>query len=99
MIESAMYSLETHLTTLVPGKTPCLACLYPEKPEAWKRQFPVFGAVSGAIACLGAMEAIKVISGLGEPLYNTLLSMDLSNMSQRRIRLVRNPKCSECGGL
>jgi molybdopterin-synthase adenylyltransferase len=99
MIECAMYSLETHLTTLMPGKTPCLACLYPEKPEAWKRQFPVFGAVSGAVACLGAMEAIKLISGLGEPLYNTLISMDLSNMSQRHTSIRRHPTCPECSRL
>ena len=99
MIECAMYGLETHITTFVPGKTPCLRCLYPEQPQAWKRQFPVFGAVSGSVACLGAMEAIKVISHLGEPLYSILLSMNLSNMSHRRIRISRNPECPECGGI
>src|SRR5262249_13717907 len=54
LVECAMYELEAQLTTIVPGQTPCLACLYPTEPPAWKRQFPVFGAVAGMIACLGA---------------------------------------------
>ena len=68
LVECAMYDLEAHITTVIPGQTPCLACLYPDKPPAWKREFPVFGAVSGSVACMGAMEAIKVIAGFGEPL-------------------------------
>ena len=36
MIEAAMNSLEAYLTTIVPGETPCLTCLFPEKPE-WDR--------------------------------------------------------------
>ncbi|MCX7826241.1 MAG: HesA/MoeB/ThiF family protein, partial [Verrucomicrobiae bacterium] len=46
IVEAAMYDTELHLTTIRPGHTPCLACLYPEKSADWKRQFPVFGAVA-----------------------------------------------------
>jgi molybdopterin-synthase adenylyltransferase len=99
LVECAMYSMEAQVTTMVPGRTPCLRCLHPEKPEAWKRQFPVFGAVSGTVACLGAMEVIKVLGGLGEPLYGTLLSFDTSDMMFRRMRIKRNPGCPECGGV
>ncbi len=67
MVECAMYELEGSLTTLRPGETPCLACLTPVPPAGWKRQFPVFGAVSGAVACMAAMEAIKVLSVLEIP--------------------------------
>src|SRR5690606_34935326 len=55
LVECAMYELEARITTFLPGATPCLRCLHPEDPPAWKRRFPVFGAVSGAVGCLGAM--------------------------------------------
>jgi molybdopterin/thiamine biosynthesis adenylyltransferase len=95
-VECAMYSLEAQITTMIPGQTPCLRCLHPENPPEWKRQFPVFGAVSGAVACLGAMEAIKVLSGLGDPLYGVLLSLNLFDMSIRRTKIKRNVACPQC---
>ena len=97
MVECAMYELEVQVTTLLPGRTPCLACLYSEKPAYWKRQFPVFGAVSGVAGCLGATEAIKVLSGLGEPLANRLLVGDLRQMSFRTFKVKRDPQCPVCG--
>lgn len=92
-----MYELEAQLTTIVPGQTPCLACLVPDPPSGWKRQFPVFGAVAGVIGNLGAMEAIKVLSGLGEPLLGRLLLCDLRNMSFRTVPIQRRPGCAVCG--
>jgi len=96
MIECAMYELEASITTIVPGQTACLACLTPTAPSAWRREFPVFGAVSGTVGCLAAMEAIKWITGLGEPLINTLLTLDLRHMQFRRRQLSRNPNCPVC---
>jgi len=97
MVEAAMYELEAQLTTIIPGKTPCLACLHPADPPAWKRQFPVFGAVSGMIGSLAAMEAIKVLCGLGEPLAGRMLMCNLREMSFRTMRIQRNPACAVCG--
>jgi molybdopterin/thiamine biosynthesis adenylyltransferase len=99
MVDCAMYELEAQLTTILPGQTPCLACLYPASPPEWKRQFPVFGAVAGAVACLGAVEAIKVLAGLGQPLAGKLLMMDLREMTFRRVTIQRNPDCGVCRDL
>lgn len=87
VIECAMYDLETHLTTFLPNEPYRLEHLYPGKPPAWKREFPVFGAVSGTVGCLAAMEAIKVIAGFGAPLVGRMLLGDLRTMSFRTIRL------------
>jgi molybdopterin/thiamine biosynthesis adenylyltransferase len=97
IVECAVYELEAHLTTLVPGQGPCLRCLYPEAPPTWTRQFPVFGAVSGTVGCLAAMEAIKLLAGFGEPLVGQMLACDLRTMSFRKFRVRRDPRCPECG--
>lgn len=97
LVDCAMYELEFQITTIIPGETPCLQCLYPEKPAAWQRRFPVFGAVSGTVACMGAMEAIKLISDLGQPLAGRLFTMDLRDMSSYTTRIVQNPSCKCCG--
>lgn len=97
MVECAMHTLEANVTTFMPGKTGCLACYVPEVPPTWKRQFPVFGAVSGAVACLGAMEVIKLITGIGEPLHGEMLSMNLGTMQFRKVRLPKRADCPVCG--
>jgi len=97
LVDAAMYELEAQLTTILPGRTPCLACLYPGEPPAWKRQFPVFGAVAGSVAALAAMEVIKVLAGFGEPLAGRLLIANLRDMSFRTVRISRQPRCAVCG--
>ncbi len=96
LVDCAMYELEAQIMTIIPGESACLSCLYPDWPEVWKREFPVFGAVSGTVACLGAMEAIKIISDLGEPLSGTLLTMDLRDMSFLRTNIKPLKHCPVC---
>ena len=98
MVDAAMYDTTATVTTMVPGQTPCLACLYPENPPAWRRQFPVFGATSGTVACIAALEAIKAIAGFGRLLAGELLIIDLANLSFRKMKVRRNPACPVCGG-
>ncbi len=99
IVECAMYDLEATITTVVPGATPCLACLHPDEPAQWKREFPVFGAVSGTVGCMAAMEAIKLISGLGEPLLGRMVQFDLRDMSFHTFDIARDPNCSRCASL
>jgi len=97
MVECAMYELEAQITAIVPGQTPCLACVYPEPPADWRREFPVFGAVSGMVGCLGAMEVIKLLTGMGEPLQGRLLTCDLRTMAFRSVKTRRRSDCPVCG--
>lgn len=97
MVEAAMNDMEAYLTTIVPGQTPCLSCIFPEKPEWDRRSFGVIGAVSGTLACLTALEAIKLITGLGEPLLSQLLTMDLSRLEFVKRRPYHDPNCPVCG--
>jgi molybdopterin-synthase adenylyltransferase len=96
-IDCAMYELTGQITTVVPGRTACLACRVPEEPPGWARRFPVFGAVSGVVGCLGAMEAIKLICGIGEPLLDRLLMYDLRDVRFRMVHTQRRQDCQVCG--
>lgn len=95
LVDCAMYDLEFQLLTVRPGG-PCLECLYPEAPAAWKREFPVFGAVAGTAGCLGALEVIKVVTGIAEPLDRHMLLADLATWSFRKIPRRHNPECPAC---
>ena len=97
MVECAVYELEAQVTTIFPGQTPCLACLCPEPPAHWRREFPVFGAVAGVVGCLGAMEVIKLLARLGEPLRSRMLIGDLRTMAFRQVKTTRQPDCPVCG--
>lgn len=99
LVDCAMYELTFQVTTIQPGQTACLACRVPAPPPEWKRQFPVIGAVSGIAGCIGATEAIKLITKIGDPLYNKLLMGDCRTNRFQQIQLQKNPTCSVCGQL
>jgi molybdopterin/thiamine biosynthesis adenylyltransferase len=87
VVEAAMYELEASLTVIHPPQTLRFRDLVPDVPRGWTRRFPVFGAVSGSVGCLAAMETIKLLSGLGQPLKNRLLRINLRNMQFETILL------------
>ena len=96
LIECAMFDMEAQLTTIIPGASPCLRCIFPDPPPTWKREFPVLGAVSGTVACMGAVEAVKVITGLGETMTGRLLRMDLRKMTFQTMKIRRRENCPTC---
>lgn len=97
MVEAAMNGMEAYLTTIIPGETPCLSCIFPEKPDWDRRSFGVLGAVSGTLACLTALEAIKVITGFEKPLLSEFLTMDLGTLNFAKRRPYHDPNCPVCG--
>ncbi len=94
-IHASIWGLEGRLTTLVPGKTPCLECIFPKAPP--KEKFPVLGATAGVLGTLQVTEAVKVILGIGEPLLNRLLVYDGEYMEFNEICIDKNPDCLACG--
>ncbi len=99
LVDCAMFDMDAQLTIVRPGQGPCLECLYPEPPPAWQRRFPVLGAVAGVIGCLGALEAIRLLAGLGEGLAGSMLLLDLRENGLRKVTLRRRPTCPACGHL
>ena len=98
MVEAAMNGMEGYLFNIVPGKTPCLNCLYPEDDPSWKELgFPVLGAVSGMLGCLMAIETIKLLTGFRKPLLNKMLHFDTARMDFRKLSVRRDENCEVCG--
>ena len=98
LIDSAMYAMEGRVIPIVPGETPCLACLCPEVPPHWKRRFPVLGAVSALAAQIGAIEGIKIVAGFGTPAVGQMICFDAAAMTLEKIRLApRRSDCNICG--
>lgn len=98
LVDCAMFDTEATIATFAAGGKPCLRCLTPEVPEFWTREFPVFGATSGTVACMGAMEAIKLLAGFGETLQNQMLRFDLRDMTFNKFSLANLEPCDLCRG-
>ena len=78
--------------------SPCYHCLYPEQgnEDLTCSQAGVIAPLVGMIGSAQAMEAIKVISGVGTPLVGRLLILDAWEMQWREMKLVRDPSCPVC---
>lgn len=97
MVEAAMNGAEGQVSVVRPGRTACLACRCGDGDPEWKPLgFPVLGAVAGMVGCLAAMEAIKVVTGWGEPLEDRFLAFDLEHMTFQTLPVTRDPNCPVC---
>lgn len=95
-VHGAVEGFIGQLSTILPGEGPCLKCIIPKEPPK-KPVFPVFGATPGVIGCLEAMEAIKLITGVGEPLVGRMVIFNGKDMKFDEMVVKRNPKCTVCG--
>lgn len=90
----ACYGFEGRVTTIIPGMTPCLRCIYPQSPP--KGKIPVIGTTPGTIGTIQATEVIKFFIGMQSLLTGRLLVYDAEFMAFDLIEVERNPKCPSC---
>ncbi|MDX1490221.1 MAG: molybdopterin-synthase adenylyltransferase MoeB [Pseudohongiellaceae bacterium] len=78
--------------------SPCYQCLYKagDDEQASCATNGVMAPVVGIIGSVQAMEAIKLLAGIGEPLIGRLLLLDAKTMQWREMRLPRDPECPAC---
>lgn len=93
-IHGAIYGMEGRATTIIPGETACLRCIYPEAPPPEK--FPVIGTTPALIGMVQATEVLKLVAERGELLKNRMLIYDGETMEFSEISLKRDPKCPTC---
>ena len=101
LVHAGVLRFGGQMTTVIPGAGPCLRCLIPEIPP--RRDAPtcadsgILGAVAGIVGAWQAVEAIKIITGAGEPLSGKLLTLDALTGSVSVHRVSRDPRCPACG--
>jgi len=87
--------------TVIPGKSPCYRCIFPEPLEGEDAiacsKAGVLGVLPGIIGTLQATEAIKYLTGVGELLLGRLLTYDSAAMKFRTVAVRRNAACPVCG--
>lgn len=93
---------EGQLMTYVPGRGPCYRCIFRDMPAAGEvpscKEAGVLGAVVGVIGSMQAVEAVKLILGVGKPLTARLMTFDALAMTCRAVPLPeREPDCLVCG--
>jgi adenylyltransferase/sulfurtransferase len=80
---------------------PCYRCLYPEPPPPGMvpscAEGGVLGVLCASIGSIQVNEAIKLITGIGEPLVGRLMIYDALEMSYRTVQVRKDPECPVCG--
>ncbi len=84
-------------TTILPGITPCLKCIFPKAPP--REVFPVVGVTPGIIGIVQANEVIKYLLRSGELLTNRLFIWDGMQSRAEECVVERNPDCKACSGV
>jgi adenylyltransferase/sulfurtransferase len=97
-VHGAVEGLTGQLTTIIPGDSPCLKCII-AKPPLRKSTLPMLGTTPGVIGCLQAMETIKLLTGIGEPLIGRMLFFDGRSTTFQEIEVHRDLNCPVCGSL
>jgi len=101
VVHGSIFRFEGQVTVFSPYVGPCYRCMIPEPPPAELApscaEAGVLGVLPGIIGSIQALEAIKLILDLGEPLVGRLLTYDAMDESFRTFKVRRDPACPACG--
>lgn len=84
-------------TTIIPGESACLKCIFPKPPPEEKT--PIVGSVAGTIGTIQATEVIKFLLGVQPLLTNRLLMYDSKFLTYDLVHVKRKEDCPSCGGI
>src|SRR5438128_4362784 len=100
-VYGSIFRFEGQASIFATKEGPCYRCLYPEPPPPALvpscAEGGVLGVLPGVIGTIQAMETIKLILGIGEPLIGRFLIFDALRMRFRELKLRKDPDCPVCG--
>src|SRR5476649_2536591 len=100
-VYGSIFRFEGQLSVFGAKNGPCYRCLYPEPPPPGLvpscAEGGVLGVLPGVIGTIQAMETLKLILGIGEPLIGRFLIFDALRMRFRELKLRKDPDCPVCG--
>ncbi len=101
VVHGSIFRFEGQVTVFHPYVGPCYRCMIPEPPPAELApscaEAGVLGVLPGIVGSIQALETIKVLLELGDPLVGRLLSFDALDESFRTFKVRRDPACPACG--
>jgi len=101
VVHGSIFRFEGQVTVFAPYVGPCYRCLIPEPPPAELApscaEAGVLGVLPGIVGSIQAVEAIKLLLGIGDPLVGRLLAYDALEESFRTFKVRRDPRCPACG--
>jgi molybdopterin/thiamine biosynthesis adenylyltransferase len=101
VVHGSIFRFEGQATVFEPYDGPCYRCLFPEPPPPELApscaEAGVLGVLPGIIGSIEAVEAIKLLLGVGESLVGRLLTYDSLAQEFRTLTLRRDPECPACG--
>lgn len=101
VVHGSVFRFEGQVTVFKPYAGPCYRCLYPEPPPAALApscaEAGVLGVLPGVIGQLQAVETLKLLLGIGDPLVGRLMMYDALAGEFNELRLFRDPNCPACG--
>lgn len=101
LVSGAAIRLEGQLTSFTPGQnhSPCYRCLYADNGETHEacEDAGVLGPLVGVIGSMQALEAIKILLGLGNNLVGRVLLLNADTLEWRELKLKADPACPVCG--
>jgi len=101
VVHGSIFRFEGQVTVFKPYEGPCYRCLLPEPPPPELApncaEAGVLGVLPGIVGSIQALETIKVLLDLGDPLVGRLLAYDALEQSFRSFKVRRDPTCPTCG--
>ncbi|MBU6514971.1 MAG: molybdopterin-synthase adenylyltransferase MoeB [Acidobacteriota bacterium] len=101
VVHGSIFRFEGQVTVFAPYVGPCYRCMIPEPPPAELApscaEAGVLGVLPGIVGSIQAIETIKILLDLGEPLIGRLLTYDSMDQSFRTFKVRRDPGCPACG--
>lgn len=100
LVEGGVLGTSGLVMAIRPGESACYRCAFPEPPPPGTApscaEAGVLGPAAGVIGSLQALEAIKLLSGVGEPLVGAFLQVDLGTYAFLRVAVARRDDCPDC---
>src|SRR5215470_17683073 len=101
LVDGAIWQFEGQATVFFPPQGPCYRCMFPEPPPPGLvpscAEAGVLGVLPGTIGTMQATEAIKLITGIGQPMVGRMLLYDALEMTFTTIKVRKDPNCPVCG--
>jgi molybdopterin-synthase adenylyltransferase len=100
LVEAGVLGFDGLVMSIRPGESACYRCAFPTEPPAGAvpscREAGVLGATAGIVGSIQALEGLKLLTGVGDPLTDAILQVDAATMAFTRVGTERRADCPSC---